>query len=251
MNTKSYISLFFLSVLSISVLISQDDIRMIEDRISAEKVTELGEKVDIVKTRKVWQARQGFGGDTTVVNSRGEAQSQDYKESKEKSQGPNLAFLEPLFFLLKYSMIILLIAAVIYVVVMALQHVKDDSDTEVIIDEDIAFQEEDIREMDLDGMLREALASENYKLAIRAKFLLLLKDLTDKELIDWSPEKTNRDYIRELRKHPSINTFRQATLGYELAWYGDQDANQQDFESFEALTQHFQNSITSHAPTAV
>ena len=75
--------------------------------------------------------------------------------------------------------------------------------------------------------------------------------MTDKELIDWSQEKTNRDYIRELRKHPSIQTFKEATLGFELAWYGDQESNQQDYESLELLTSRLENSIISYSTTTV
>jgi len=251
MKVNLYISLLLLSVLSINILTSQDEVRMIEDRISKEKVLELGEKVDFVKTRKIWQPRQGFGGDTKRVNRRDEAMATDYREPQEEVENYNLRFLEPLFFLIKYAMIILLIAVVLYMIVMALQQIKDDGDSMVDVEDSLESLEEDIREMDLEGMLSEALETANYKLAIRAQFLILLKKLTDKELIDWSIEKTNRDYIRELSKHPSIETFKQVTLGFELAWYGDQESDRGDYASFEVLTQRFQNSISSYSTTAV
>lgn len=229
---------------------AQQDVIMIEDRISTEKVSELGEQVDIIKTKKVWQPRQGFGGDSTSVNSRRKAKSQDYAP-KQGIKAPSLGFLQPLFYLLKYMTIILLIAGVIYIIVLALQQVTDDDDVDIYTAEELVTEEEDIREMDLDGMLRDALASGDHKLAIRARFLILLRSLTEKDLITWSQEKTNRDYIRELRKQPYIETFKQLTLRFELAWYGDQDVRQDDYTSFEVLTDDISSALSSYSTMAV
>ena len=251
MKLKLHISIFFFLLLAIESTVAQQGTRMIEDRISAEKVSELGEGVDILKTKKVWRPRQGFGGDSTTVNSRRNADSQDYTAQKDEIKSPNLGFLSPLFFKIKYAMIILLIISILYLAVQILQHVKDDSDVSVDTEFDEVIEEEDIREMDLDSMLQDALATHNYKLAIRIRFLMLLKKLTDQELIEWSQEKTNRDYIRELRRHPSIDLFKEATLGFELAWYGDQTPDHQEYASFDTLIDRISNSITTYSTEAV
>ncbi len=79
-----------------------------------------------------------------------------------------------------------------------------------------------IHETDLEKFLREAIAQGNYSLAIRLYYLQVIKDLSAKNAIRWSREKTNRDYQREMRSHRLAEPFRQATLAFEEVWYGNQ-----------------------------
>ena len=76
-------------------------------------------------------------------------------------------------------------------------------------------------ETDLERFLREALTQQNYTLAVRLYFLQIIKGLSDKGAIHWSIEKTNRDYLREMRSHRLEQAFRQATRQFERIWYGN------------------------------
>ncbi|MEO6037810.1 MAG: DUF4129 domain-containing protein [Saprospiraceae bacterium] len=82
-----------------------------------------------------------------------------------------------------------------------------------------------IHETDLERFLREALAQGNYSLAIRLYYLQVIKDLSFKNAIHWSREKTNRDYQREMRQHRLAEAFRLVTLRFEEVWYGNQSLN--------------------------
>ena len=90
-----------------------------------------------------------------------------------------------------------------------------------------------ILETDLDRFLREALAQQNYSLAVRLYFLQIIKDLSQKGAIQWSKEKTNRDYLREMNNHRLAQPFRSATRAYEYTWYGNATLNKNDFEQLE------------------
>lgn len=79
-----------------------------------------------------------------------------------------------------------------------------------------------IHETDLERFLREALASGNYALGIRLYYLQTIKTLSEKEAIKWSREKTNRDYLREMRDHRLGREFREATRTFERVWYGNE-----------------------------
>ncbi len=79
-----------------------------------------------------------------------------------------------------------------------------------------------IHETDLERFLREAIAQGNFSLAIRLYYLQVIKDLSAKNAIHWSREKTNRDYQREMRQHRLAEPFRQVTLHFEEVWYGNQ-----------------------------
>ncbi len=90
-----------------------------------------------------------------------------------------------------------------------------------------------IHETDLDRFLREALEQKNYPLAIRLYFLQIIKDLSQNGSIRWSKEKTNRDYLREMKPHPLSAPFQKTTTTFEQVWYGNAPVTQSDFEHLE------------------
>ncbi len=97
----------------------------------------------------------------------------------------------------------------------------------------LANLDEYIHETDLDRFLREALAASNWPLAVRLYFLQMIKQLSEKEAIAWSKEKTNRDYLREMRSHRLSAAFRDATRQYEQVWYGNQPLTAEAFARIE------------------
>ncbi len=90
-----------------------------------------------------------------------------------------------------------------------------------------------LHETDLDRFLREALAQGNYPLAVRLYYLQIIKNLSEKNAIKWSREKTNRDYQRELRGHRLAEPFREATRMYERVWYGNQALTAEGYTGME------------------
>lgn len=96
-----------------------------------------------------------------------------------------------------------------------------------------------IQETDLERFLREALSNGNYSQAIRIYYLQMIKDLSQKGAIEWSREKTNRDYLREMRHHPQFTAFRTNTRTYEEVWYGNGTLDQSLFERIEARMKRF------------
>lgn len=99
-----------------------------------------------------------------------------------------------------------------------------------------------IQETNLDRYLREALVAANWPLALRIYFLMCIKSLSDAGAIKWSREKTNRDYLREMRQHPLVSEFRQLTVLYEKVWYGNQRLSADSFREMEAAFQKFLSS---------
>lgn len=87
-----------------------------------------------------------------------------------------------------------------------------------------------IHETDLERFLREALDQNNYALAIRLYFLQIIKDLSQNGSIHWSKEKTNRDYLREMRSHPLAVPFQQTILTFERVWYGNMNLTRSEFD---------------------
>ncbi len=78
-----------------------------------------------------------------------------------------------------------------------------------------------IKDKDLSKLIKEAISEGNYKLAVRYYYLLLLKNLSEKELISWQQEKTNEDYIKELADNKLNAEFEKLTYLYDYVWYGE------------------------------
>lgn len=81
---------------------------------------------------------------------------------------------------------------------------------------------ENIHEVDFATRLAEAEAVGNLRLAVRLGYLQLLKNLSDRSLIHWQPDKTNHAYLAELPPAGPLRAdFREITRQFEFVWYGE------------------------------
>lgn len=80
---------------------------------------------------------------------------------------------------------------------------------------------ENIENADIPTLIKQAEESGNFRLAIRYNYLLLLKTLSYKNLITFEEDKTNNDYINELRKQPFGSSFQYISYLYNYIWYGE------------------------------
>ena len=71
-----------------------------------------------------------------------------------------------------------------------------------------------------DTLISEAEKNNELNLATRFLFLKTLKTLSDKGFINFSPDKTNKEYLREMQQHSYFTAFRNLTRDYEYIWYG-------------------------------
>jgi hypothetical protein len=103
--------------------------------------------------------------------------------------------------------------------------------------------DEDIHSISFEDAIREAIANENYRLAVRLVYLHSLKLLSDKELIDWKPGKTNTAYVFELKDHPSFTSFNNLTQEFEFAWYGGEEVSKEHYQEIDAAFNDFKLNI--------
>lgn len=76
-------------------------------------------------------------------------------------------------------------------------------------------------ESDFDALISQALKNNNYRQAVRYQYLRTLHKLSRNELIELAPDKTNYQYVREIKKPALQNDFASLTLNYEYVWYGE------------------------------
>jgi hypothetical protein len=85
----------------------------------------------------------------------------------------------------------------------------------------IIESEEDISQLDFDELITAAVDRKDFKLAVRYLFLKSLKLLSEKEIIELRNNKTNHQYLSEIKNSRISSAFQIATSRFEWIWYGD------------------------------
>jgi hypothetical protein len=150
--------------------------------------------------------------------------------------------------LISFVIIFVLFAFILYYVA---QNTKFKQKIKKMTPADAARPVEDIEELDTDGLLRQALAADDLRMAVRVQYLLLLKKLNEVGLIAWKKDKTNRDYLSELYgRNDCYENVRGLTLAYELVWYGERKVSDESFRRLSVEFESVNSRITQVQPEA-
>lgn len=97
---------------------------------------------------------------------------------------------------------------------------------------------------DPEALLRNAIKNGNHRLAVRYLYLQVLSKLAEKRLIEINSNKTNYEYVLEVRKHKFANEFASLTLQYEYVWYGEYPIDERLFEQIQGGFSQFNKNLT-------
>lgn len=178
--------------------------------------------------REKWQEiKKGinYTGDETVQEE--EQEKEEDNDQWSQSSGPDFggslfSFAGPVFKILIIAVFIVLLVFVISKLIgnnVWLKKNRKTTGRQVPIEE----LEENLLESDLMLWLKKAADEKNYRLALRIYYLMIIKELSVKGLIRWQKEKTNHEYLYEMRGHSSHQQFEELTGIYQLIWYGEKD----------------------------
>ncbi len=140
---------------------------------------------------------------------------------------------------------ILAIAGVIGFAIYKSRHLFTSGGKKGTEDSDYLVFDEDINKINFQQMIEEAVSSKDFRKAIRLHFLMVLKNLSDAQLIRWKIDKTNFDYYFELSGHPLQSKFMDVTTMYEYVWYGEFDLNLEQYRNTEQKFQQFGSTLTN------
>jgi hypothetical protein len=90
-------------------------------------------------------------------------------------------------------------------------------------------EEEIIKSKNIHKLIEQALVSKDYRLAVRYYFLLILKQLNEAEIIEYEFDKTNSDYIKEIKSNSILVPFKKVSMLYEYIWYGNFLVTEQEY----------------------
>ncbi|MDN5204749.1 hypothetical protein QQ008_25385 [Fulvivirgaceae bacterium BMA10] len=172
-------------------------------------------------------------------------QIKDKIKQENKQQANNLSFNMPLFSsagpVFKIIMYVVFIAILVFIISKLFNfNAFSRSNTKLKKQEyTIEDLEDHLHESDLDRFLREALENNDLRLALRIYYLMIIKELSQLNWILWKKDKTNNEYVYEMRNKEGADTFEHLTLTFERVWYGDLEVNQSFFDSTSIKFKNF------------
>jgi len=97
----------------------------------------------------------------------------------------------------------------------------------------LSEEQEIIEHKNIEALIKEALENGDLRLAVRYYYLLILRELKNHQLINYEQEKTNEDYLKEIKSSPLSNSFEKLTHLYDFIWYGNFSINPQQYKTAE------------------
>lgn len=125
-----------------------------------------------------------------------------------------------------------IIIFVIYLIVKAILNKEGqwifgkNSDKKILNYEEV---EKNIKNVDFQKLIKKTIESGEQRLTVRYYYLWILQQLTAKEMIVWDIEKTNSDYIYEIKNLALKEDFSYSSYLYNCIWYGEHELNDTTF----------------------
>jgi len=143
---------------------------------------------------------------------------------------------------------ILIVLAVIYMIVKAIMNKEGqwifgrNSDRKIINHDEI---EKNLHLVDFEKLIEKSLQSGENRLTIRYYYLWLLKKMSNNQIIEWDVEKTNSDYLYEIKDEAQKEDFAYLSYLYNNIWYGEFELDEATFtkakNTFEKSTKKINN----------
>ena len=230
MKLRILLLTFLFSAFTANVFTQDQEPEAIQNsgRDASAKYDELINELDFDRTKNVWKLKKPEKKEEELL--------QEEDDAFNAVQREEINFNGGFANVLAYIMIIGLIILIIYLV---FSNVKVDKKIDV---EEVNMMDiENIEEVDTLIGFKKAVTISDYRSAIRMQFIKVLQMLQDGNHIHWRPEKTNRDYLRELNGTKFKTGFRELSSIYELVWYGNTSIDKNDFERLNPYFDQFIN----------
>jgi len=141
---------------------------------------------------------------------------------------------------IKYFVITALVALVVFIVLKIVgADLKIFSGKSKVVEVPYSESDDNIHEINFNEEIEKAISGSNYRLAVRLLYLRALKNLSDRDLIHWLPEKTNQTYISEINDPEKKREFSKLTYQFEYVWYGEFFVDKESFNTIKDTFERF------------
>lgn len=169
---------------------------------------------------------------STSVPSHGEYSSDYEKEDVNIREDNNTSSSNVSFNGIEWLLIIVLIAAVVYLISILLNEGSGSwfhKNRSTSLKDHKRFNVETANPNDFEQLISKAENNNDYRLAIRYYYLLVLKSLSLKNIIEIEDDKTNAEYLNEIKNIDLNIAFSRILYVYNYTWYGEFAVNQQQY----------------------
>ncbi|MVX35152.1 DUF4129 domain-containing protein [Myroides sp. LoEW2-1] len=94
--------------------------------------------------------------------------------------------------------------------------------------------ENDIENADFPTLIKEMIQRKEYRIGIRFYYLWLLQHLQEQNIIQWHVDKTNTDYLLEIKNIETKEQFQYLSYLYNHIWYGEHLITEEEFNKAKA-----------------
>jgi hypothetical protein len=239
MKFHRYILYFTLLVLPFNQVVAQDESDYYGENYEEEAY--LSESIEPRDYEKKGWEKITEGLDYQVEKPK------EKKKSKPKppNSGPDLAWMGPyiaaFFKILAVVAVVLLLGFILRSYFLAPKNRQVDAiELDAITLDNL---EENLEQAELAPFLQRSLSQQDYQVAVRLYYLDALKQLSQRRMIFWRKNKTNRDYLREMLGQKEQPTFQELTLIFERVRYGELQLSEYEFALIEPQFQAFLQAI--------
>ena len=164
--------------------------------------------------------------DYWYVNTAPKREKKEYKAPEKPNSIFDQAWFKTLFWILLIGGFLALLIWFLATSNIHLFSRKSKSVTEEAINEE---EGENIFEMNFEKEIQKAIDASNYRMAVRLMYLRTLRDLSLRNRIAYTHEKTNSDYLFQLAGTPYYKNFFRLTRDFDYTWYGHFPLTQDSF----------------------
>lgn len=215
MKATKLIFVFLFSMVCSGIYSQNENTPSTNKEVSQETFDKISSEIDYSETTNAVRPKK-----------RDKKKEKDKEKDKEEEieKSPSLFQSLPIFQVLSYLLIGLLVVALLYFIFSRIELEKEFERSDTYhIGEEI----EDINDVDTVSLLQQALDRGDYRYAVRMQFLSVLQSLAKKEKITWRKEKTNHEYARELRREAYAYDFQKLVNIFDYVWYGKREVNKE------------------------
>lgn len=138
-----------------------------------------------------------------------------------------LGFMAQLIKMIVYAVVVLGLAFLIF----KLFEAQYRQDRKISTNKEFFLEklEEQIHDIDLYKLLDEYSQKKDYAMMIRIQYLIIIKEMSQRKIIDWQKQKTNGAYLQEVYGHTLFSPFQKVTRLYERVWFGEVSLDEQKY----------------------
>ncbi len=100
---------------------------------------------------------------------------------------------------------------------------------------DFDYIEENLAEVNLDGLIAKAENAQNYPLAIRYLHYQNLQNLYNRNHIEWDPKKTNQQFINQIKDENLKQLFSNNTHVFNQIWFGEFSVDFDKYHEYKTM----------------